>query len=173
MRNDTMPLPDPSQDGITHLNTHISGKTALGKFLAPGYDDGEPINHPLLGPFRTVENLMCYANSNGVDKLRSLKPKVARDIAKLHDSYTCNKFRELIRDGLILKVRQQPQMEHDLIRLEIPFEHYFLYNQVGVPIRPPYGLLYIRILNDVKSILTKGGEHQFVKYQEIRWTKRK
>lgn len=164
--------PIPNEDGYTHVNTHSKAKTKLGKILSPAYNIGEPIHHPILGPFRTVENLWCYLNSGGTrDSIRTMEPHLARNFTRLSDKYSCDKFRELTIDATILKLQNNSHYVQMMLDNELPFDHYYVKGTDRVPIRPSNSTLYLGVLNDVKDILLGKKKHEFVRYKDMNFTK--
>lgn len=161
--------PNPSGDGVTHINTHLKARTRLGRILAPSYNTGDQIQHPILGPFRTVENLWCYLNTGGNrDQIRSMEPHVARNFVKLMDKkYSCDKFKELLIDATILKLQSNSFYQNEMIDSVLPFDHYYLNGRDRVPIRPSFSTLYIGVLEECREILRGQREHQFVRFMEM------
>lgn len=163
------------EDGISHINTHSKTKSRLGSILSPSYDVGQPIHHPLLGHFRTVENAWWYLNTGGYrDKIRTMEPSKARLIAKLSESYQCDKFKELIRDMTILKLDANPHWRIMVIENELPFEHYYVKGKGDdrIMIRPSYSQMYVDILNDVTAICRGEMHHEWVRFRDMNFTKR-
>jgi len=161
--------PNPLEDGITHINTHSKCKTKLGRLLAPSASIGEPIEHPLLGPFRTVENLWYYLNTGGNrDQIRNMEPRTARRFLKLAEKkYSCDNFKELITDATIIKLQSNSYYVNMICENDLPFDHYYLFGPERVPIRPSHCNLYVEILNDVRDILMGKKTHEFVKFKDI------
>lgn len=168
--------PIPSDDGLTHINTHAKSRTRLGRILSPSFNIGDPINHPILGPFRTVENLWCYLNTGGTrDSLRMVEPKVARTISRLTPKYSCDRFRELITDATLIKVQSNSVYSKLMVENDLPFDHYYLkydekLSQQGdelVPIRPSHAQLYVSVLEDVRDIVRGKKFHEFVRFKDM------
>ena len=163
--------PLPSEDGKSHINTHAKGSTQLGKILSLPYETGEAIRHPILGSFRTVENLWCYLNTGGNrDTLRTAEPHVARNITRLAPKYSCDRFKDAIIDATILKLQSNSMYEQMMIDNMLPFDHYFLHGRDRVTIRPGNALIYISILNTVQEILRGTREHKFVRFIDMNFT---
>lgn len=157
--------PIPKDDDITHINTNDKGRSPLGRFLSLSHNTGEAIRHPILGDFRTVENLWWYLNTGGNnDKIRSLEPRFARNHAKLAPKFSCNRFREIIIDATIVKLEQNSFYRQRFTSNELPFDHYFLNSGDLMPIRPGYAELYVSILDEVLEILRGNKEHEFVRF---------
>ena len=165
---------DPDQDGITHINTHSKTHSPLGEILSPSYEIGEPIHHPLLGHFRTVENAWCYLNTGGKrDKIRTMKPAAARYAARLADKYSCDKFRDLILDLTLLKLRHKEEWWKEMAESELPFDHYFVQGKGKdkIAIRPGHAELFIGILEEVREITRGNKEHEFVRFRDMNFKK--
>lgn len=164
-----MDRPIPADDGVTHINSHVKAKTRLGRILAPSYNTGEQIHHPILGPFRTVENLWCYLNTGGTrDQIRAMEPHVARNFVKLSEKkYQCDKFKELILDATLLKLQSNSYYERLMMENELPFDHYYLNGKDRLPIRPSHHALFISVLNDCRDILRGQKSHEFVRFKDM------
>lgn len=163
--------PDPQKEGIDHINTHAKARSQLGKILSPPFDLGEPIHHPILGPFRTVENLWCYLNTGGTrDQMRWMEPHISRNMARLEKKYSCDRFRELILDATLLKLESKSQYIEMMVANELPFDHYYLNGRDRVPIRPGHAALYVSILEEVRDILNGKKQHEFVRYHDMNFT---
>lgn len=170
----TQERPDPSQDGITHINTHSKTRHELGEILSPQYEIGEPIHHPFLGHFRSVENAWHYLNTGGErDRMRTSVPSDARYQAKLATKYKCDKFRELIRDLTIIKLRHDERWVKMMIDNELPFDHYFLRGsgKDRYATRPNHSDMFIGILDEVRDICRGIKPHEFVRFNEMNFTK--
>jgi hypothetical protein len=162
-------LPNPDLDSKTHINTHNKAKTMLGRILSPQYEIGEPLHHPLLGPFRSVENMWCYLNTGGKrDRIRTMEPHVARNFARLSDKYSCDKFRELILDTTILKLQAHSDWHSLMADETLPFDHYYLKD---VPIRPSFSELYCGILEEVRQVFRGEKLHEFVRFKDMNFEK--
>jgi len=163
--------PIAKDDGITHINTHSKSKTRLGRLLSPSANIGEPIQHPLLGPFRTIDSLWCYLNTGGNrDQIRNMEPRTARRFFKLSEKkYSCSVFKEATIDATIIKLQTNSNYVNMMCNNELPFDHYYLYGAERVPIRPSHSLLYIGILNDVKEILLGNKPHEFVQFKDLQF----
>lgn len=167
--------PIPKDDGVTHINTHPKAKRTLGKLLAPSHDIGEPIHHPLIGHFRSIDNLWCYLNTGGNrDNIRTMEPHVARNFTRLtEDKYSCDKFWQLTLDLTILKLQTHSNWEQLMIDEELPFDHYYLKGPAGdrIAIRPKYAASYIEVLEDAREILRGNKEHKFVSFRDLNFKK--
>lgn len=160
--------PNPVEDGKTHINTHAKATTQLGKILSLPYETGESIRHPILGSFRTVENVWCYLNTGGNrDRLRTAEPHIARNLTRLAPKYSCDKFKEVIIDMTIIKLQTNSMYEQMMVDCDLPFDHYFLNGIDKVIIRPGNAAIYISILDTVREILRGNQEHKFVRYIDM------
>lgn len=168
-------LPQPKDDGRTHINTLMKGKTKLGRLLSPTYNLGEPIHLPMLGNFRTIENLWWYLNTGGArDNIRSMEPHSAINFARLiTKKYSCDKFRELIIDATIIKLQSNNYYVNLMTESELPFDHYYLNSQSSLPIRPARSVLYASCMEDVRKILRGQMKHTFVNFNEMNFTELK
>lgn len=168
-------LPNPSEDGVTHINAHITGVTKLGRYLSPPFQTSTTptFHHPMLGSFRTVENLWLYLNTGGQDRMRYMAPGRARELAKLGKTFKCLQFRELLIDGVILHLRNNSSFEKMMIDSELPFDYYFFLKKKGqVPIRPNSAHIYTDVLETVRKILRGEVEHHFVQLSELKFEPR-
>lgn len=166
--------PDPKNDGKTHINTHSKTHSRLGEILSPPFETGEPLHHPLLGHFRTVENAWCWINTGGNrDRLRTLLPSEARHITRLSEKFKCDKFRELIRDITIVKLKHNNDWWVEMADSTLPFDHYFLRGKGKdqLAVRPAHSDMYIGILNEVREIARGNKKHEFVRFSDMNFFK--
>lgn len=160
--------PDPAMDGITHINTHTKAKNPLGVILSPSYDIGEPIHHPLMAHFRSVENLWHYLNTGGTrDNIRTMEPHVARNFARLTKKFSCDKFSELTIDLTILKLQTHSDWVNQMVNSTLPFDHYFVKGRDHMAVRPKVAGLYVKALDDVRKILRGEKEHEFIRFKDV------
>lgn len=163
-------LPIAKDDGLTHINTQKKAKTELGRVLALSHETGESIYHPILGPFRSVENMWLYLNTGGShDKLRSIETHLARSYARLLPKYSCNRFWELTLDLTLVKLETNSYFEQLVVHNQLPYDHYWLNSDDRVPIRPSHSKSYIDCLTKVESILRTGQEHDFVRFSDMEY----
>lgn len=164
-------MPNPAEDGVAHINTHVVGVTELGKILSPPYQNRNKqlITHPILGQFRTVENVWHYLNSGGGERFRHMNLRMARLLVKNCKNYRCSHFKEMLIDAQVLQLRNNSKHERMVAESTLPFDHYFLRGPDQIPTRPNYSHLYIEALNEVREIMQGKREHHFVRYQDLKF----
>ena len=128
------PLSTRKIDGVDHLNIWESGRTKLGKFLAPG----SPVAfmHPIFGPFNSIESFWHYIrNEERDDRLRSMPPITARKYARrLHSAHIPN-FYAVIMDSIWYKLASNRQMMERFKNNDLPLDMYYIFRESGLPIR--------------------------------------
>jgi hypothetical protein len=164
-------MPDPWADGRHHINTHAVGRTDLGQYLSPPFQNrgGKTLEHPILGSFRTVESVWHYLNSGGGEKFRFMNLRAARKLVKVVKNYRCSHFKEILIDALVLHLRNNSKYERLIAECDLPFEHYFLSGPDKVPTRPNHAGLYIDAVNEVREIFRGNKQHSFVRYSDMKF----
>lgn len=138
---DTLVL-HPRDDGHTHYNIYTKARTRLGR-LATNLNDS-PIDHPLYGPFRSLEGLWYYLRSGKTDeRLRVLSGYEAKDIGKDLPKVYNNSFQREFKLGILCKIRANNELCELLATsdLDLPFVHYYYYGRDlnSLTIRQPKG----------------------------------
>lgn len=134
--------PVRKEDGVSHINIYLLGKTPLGQMLAHFFRS--PFKHPDLGPFDSMEGYWHWVKSvDRPDKLRYLSGFSAkRTGSELEKQSNIPDFQELILEGNYCKITQNPELLKLFVESELPFEHYYMWKQEepdaedNRPIRP-------------------------------------
>ena len=120
-------------DGITHVN--IGGRTVLGQDLA--HFAHMPFVHPFYGPFNCMEGFWYYIKAQHPDDtLRSLVGYRAKDYGKDLPMKKVDNFKELIIEANYYRINQNPEFRDMFVNCELPFDHYYLYGEGNLLIRP-------------------------------------
>lgn len=120
-------------DGITHVN--IGGRTVLGQDLA--HFAHMPFVHPFYGPFNCMEGFWYYIKAQHPDDtLRSLVGYRAKDYGKDLPMKKVDNFKELIIEANYYRINQNPEFREMFVNCELPFDHYYLYGEGNLLIRP-------------------------------------
>lgn len=120
--------PVPENDGVDHLNVYSKAKTALGRELSNLAHVA--LNHPKYGFFASMEAYWYWIKSGMKhDQLRRLYGMTAktagiRETPVMIDDAV---FKDLIRDGLRLKVVQNSKLCEALRQSSLPLRHYYVY----------------------------------------------
>lgn len=120
--------PDPSQDGITHINVWSKGRTQLGQLLSNFAHVG--FNHPVHGYFASVEGFWYWLSTGRThDELRRLYGASAKSVGSKLEQVPIpeDEFREGILEALRCKIEQNPDIAVALKNSHLPLEHYFVY----------------------------------------------
>lgn len=140
------PLYFLEDDGITHINIWLHGKTELGRMLSHFYKS--PFHHPYFGSFTSMEGFWHYIknlNSNDDhnhprDALRSLSGNAAKQYGKkLKWSYV-DQFQKIISAANFYKIEQNIEMKELFIDSTLPFDQYYLTKSTG-EVEGQYGVV--------------------------------
>lgn len=116
-------LPNPKNDGITHINLHYSANTELGKSLGVG---NLPFKHPILGYFRCLEAywLFLYLD-NPSNEVRNYNRKKARkEKALVKPGKKVKHFKEMMVSAYVHMLVADPTLKQLAIENTLPFECY-------------------------------------------------
>ena len=117
-------------DGITHINVWIKGKTELGRMLAHFYES--PFTHPFFGPFVSMEGFWHYIQSEEQpDILRSLSGIAAKKKGKTLTWKYVDNFHDIINGGNFYKVEQNETIRKLFLESTLPFDYYYLFTPKG------------------------------------------
>lgn len=155
-------LPDPLEDGITHINVHYNaGLTELGRHLSTYYV--AKFEHPYFGPFKCVEGFMLYIQTGCADDtFRSLTGGQAK--SHFHKSLGAGKLVEhqikneeaILTSALHAKLEYNPVIAAAFIASTLPFEHYYRFAGSKVPIRPKEGVVLTNSLTNLRTLMRAG-----------------
>jgi hypothetical protein len=150
--------PDPHYDGVDHINVYSRGRTVLGQELSNFAH--QSLQHPKYGFFASVEALW-YWLSTGMqhDHLRRLYAASAKTagirlaIVPMDQA----QFNDTIRDGLRLKIVQNPKLYESLKKSTLPLRHYYVYGANPFVIRESKKHLWQMVcLEEIRSQLKNG-----------------
>ncbi len=120
--------PDPEMDGVDHINVYSKARTELGKQLSNFAHI--PFSHPAFGFFASMEAYWYWLSTGKQhDSLRRLYGATAKTAGirltpvKMDET----QFRNLIEDGLRLKVVQNAKLCQALRKSTLPLRHYYVY----------------------------------------------
>lgn len=162
--NTNITLPDPDQDGVTHINVHFNlAQNPLGKQLSTYYVS--PFVHHYFGPFRCVEGFMLYVKTGCVeDRFRKLTGARAKTLFRAlikSKELTNHRITPLVYEE-IQKMATWAKLVHNPVMMDLfkqstlPFDSYFLHGNGNVPIRPDDGVIMIDNLNQLRALVHAG-----------------
>lgn len=123
-------------DGVTHINIYSKGRTELGRLLS--HFTHTPFTHPYYGPFHSMEGFWYYIKAaEQDDTLRTLWGRQAKDYGKRKPSLRRENFKELIIEANFHKIDQTPELKRLMADSALPFDHYYLFGEEPVFVRPP------------------------------------
>lgn len=112
-------------DGVDHIRISPSAKTLLGRLLAN--EAYTPFRHPVLGTFASLEAFWAYVRSGGeISWVRSLIGHQARQATVQTAKVRRLNFREMICEGLELKIDQKEELKQLISANKLPFFRYEL-----------------------------------------------
>jgi len=118
------------EDGKTHCNIWVHGKTDLGKKLA--HFSESPFIHPYFGPFSSVEGFWHYVqNEEQDDCLRSLSGMAAKNKGKTMTWRYVENFHEIIMAANFYKIEQNAELKRMFLESTLPFDYYYLFVPKG------------------------------------------
>lgn len=113
-------------DGIDHICIDRAAATQLGRMLATGTDSNW--THPVLGYFRTLDNLWFFLSvSKPNDDLRRMPRQAALAFARKHcgglDYYP--NIEAVFADSIFRFVKQKKELTRMLVENPLPFDIYY------------------------------------------------
>ena len=140
----------PKDDGITHINIYSKGQTELGRLLSNF--SRTPFTNPKYGEFTSVEGFWYYISSGfKYEELRTMFGYQAKMCGRRLEVVHTDKFEELIRESILLKLEQTPGLMEMFKNNQLPLTHYYYYGTVDNPkVVYPKGSEFI--LDELKKI---------------------
>ena len=128
----------PETDGIDHINIYTKGETKLGRDLTNLSNVG--FTYPDYGTFKSMEGFWYYyltgcqfrelTNTNGFQS-KSLG-KTLKEFRVDKEGLT-EGHKEVLKEGIRCKLRQNKHLLEDLISSDLPFSHYYYYGSKDNP----------------------------------------
>lgn len=124
---------DPNLDGVDHINIYTKGKTWLGRSLSNLSDHSFVMNG--YGKFRCVEAFWYYYLTGCQhEELKDLSGFEAKQLGKTFrndridkDGGINDEQKEIIKEAIRCKLRQNKNILKELTNSTLPFKHYYWY----------------------------------------------
>lgn len=127
-------LPDPREDGQTHINVFSRGWTYLGRMCSNFARS--PFTHPDHGYFESMEGFYYwYSTGQQHDELRHLTGFQAKVVGRQFERVYCEHFEHVLTQALRCKFNQNPELAQLLKESELPLLHYYVFGGKVVPVR--------------------------------------
>lgn len=121
-----MSLPEPSKDGVDHINVYSKGKTELGRQLSNFYKSVFVL--PDDGMFKSVEGYWFWLGTGKQhESLRYSSGYTAKANGSKYAKVVVEAFEEKIKSAIAAKIHQNPELEELLKQSTLPLEHYYYY----------------------------------------------
>jgi hypothetical protein len=135
MEVDRTSLEYAAQDGVTHININRLSTSELGAALA--HFTYAPFRHPYFGPFNSMEGFWYFIKAlRPSDELRVLSGHRAKEFGKALPAGRRANFKQIIVEANYYKVVQNDNIKALMMESELPFDHYYLYGEGPILIRP-------------------------------------
>lgn len=148
------PSPSPRmwvKDGVDHINLQLNGLTELGRKLSIAYNCH--LDHPVLGPFLSMEALWQYINSEQRDdRLRVLSGNQLRVFSKQLTKVRVVNFRAMIIDSYYQRIVSDAKVKEMLVNSDLALDCYYT-NSSGVRIRRVFFKWFLMGLEEIRSAL--------------------
>ena len=128
----TIPVPDPLQDGVTHINIYSKSRTGLGRFLSNFAQT--PFEMPGFGKFASVEAFWYWLSTGKQhDVLRPLFGLEAKKVGRQYPKVVIDDFNDLVKKAIRCKLEQNPYIIDEMMSTDLPFDHYYFFGSVSDP----------------------------------------
>lgn len=100
---------DFGEEDVDHINVSFASKSFLGTFLNPTFNSG--LRYPLLGGFRSMNNLLAWIRSDG--SIKGLRKLSSKELAKLPRDFTdghFTNFRAVVLLATLMKIKERPDV---------------------------------------------------------------
>lgn len=155
-------LPDPAQDGFSHINVHYNvSTTKIGRMLSTYFVVA--FKHPYFGPFKCIEGFMRYVQTGCCDdafrRMTGAQAK-AHFRKKIEEGkltiYAVANEAAILQSALYAKLEHNPVIATLFTESTLPFDHYYLYESSRLPIRPDEGAMLTNSLTELRALMQVG-----------------
>jgi hypothetical protein len=156
---------DYTKDGIDHINIWFKARTELGRELSHFYY--MPFKHPYYGPFNCMEGFWYYIKSvQRDDSLRTLSGYQAKEHGRTLTRRWVDNFKAIIIEANYHKIIQNEDLERKVIESTLPFDHYYLYGDGNIIIRPKGNEWLVEGFEEIRTMIKEGRAPEKIEYEK-------
>lgn len=143
--------PNPTRDGIDHINVNIDAETEIGKMLSHFFYS--PFIHPMYGRFANLEAFWQWIKSvERPEVIRTMSAPNAKKEGRHLEKRKVPQFYEVIADANYLRITQNHTIYEALMNSTLPFDTYYL-NASGMATRPQDSVKMIKQFEQIRHWL--------------------
>lgn len=113
-------------DGEDHINVSSSARTTIGQWLHGR--NSNPFNHPLLGHFRSIDNLSFFIRSVNIDdRVRTMENfNMIRQLVEENGGFrpSTPQFKAIMVHSIWLRILDNPALIKEMVESTLPFDSY-------------------------------------------------
>ena len=142
-------MPNPNNDGITHINVFNTAATNLGRRLALG---NSYFVHPKLGSFNCLDAFSLLLNSKQPnDRFRYITFREARGIInKIRNHRKCAGYVGMMKDGYRHFILNNPELYKEFVESTLPFDSYQIMKASGLVARTHKANWLVDLLEELR-----------------------
>ena len=142
-------MPNPNNDGITHINVFNTAATNLGRRLALG---NSYFVHPKLGSFNCLDAFSLLLNSKQPnDRFRYITYREARGIInKIRNHRKCAGYVGMMKDGYRHFILNNPELYKEFVESTLPFDSYQIMKASGLVVRTHKANWLVDLLEELR-----------------------
>ena len=142
-------MPNPNNDGITHINVFNTAATNLGRRLALG---NSYFVHPKLGSFNCLDAFSLLLNSKQPnDRFRYITFREARGIInKIRNHRKCAGYVGMMKDGYRHFILNNPELYKEFVESTLPFDSYQIMKDSGLVARTHKANWLVDLLEELR-----------------------
>lgn len=142
-------MPNPNNDGITHINVFNTAATNLGRRLALG---NSYFVHPKLGSFNCLDAFSLLLNSKQPnDRFRYITFREARGIInKIRNHRKCAGYVGMMKDGYRHFILNNPELYKEFVESTLPFDSYQIMKASGLIARTHKANWLVDLLEELR-----------------------
>ena len=142
-------MPNPNNDGITHINVFDTAATNLGKRLSLG---NSYFVHPKLGSFNCLDAFSLLLNSKQPnDRFRYITFREAKAIiAKIRNHRKCVGYVGMMKDGYRHFILNNPELYKEFVESTLPFDSYQILKASGLVARTHKANWLVDLLEELR-----------------------
>ena len=145
-------LPQPANDGKTHLNFWIIGRVRAFRILTQGE---RTFSIPELGEFETLNDFILYVLDGPNDEYRFMtRQKATRELNRLRRPLSKEEY-DYIKDAFRQLLLSDKSATKALIETTLPFDCYYVHknrhSNQSIPVRPIWSRDWICMATDLRE----------------------
>ncbi len=153
-------------DGEDHINVSSSARTTIGQWLHGR--NSNPFNHPLLGHFRSIDNLSFFIRSVNIDdRVRTMENfNMIRQLVEENGGFRAStpNFKAIMVHSIWLRILDNPTLIKEIVESTLPFDSYRINSETKVRQRFEPAAYLCRGYEEIRKALVERRDPNLVQF---------